>query len=71
MQVFVQIVIEKLKVFLFHGGQTTQLGITFTASMEAIQIEVGSSEQFFSLLYSKYGFLTPFSWLSTLWDVIS
>ena len=71
MQVFVHIMIEKLKVFLYHADQHTQLGITFKASLEAIQIEVGSSTQFLSLMYSKYGFLTPFSWLSTLWDSIS
>ena len=70
MQVFVHIMIEKLKVFLFHADQPTQLGQTLKASLEAIQIEVGSKEQFFSLSYEKYGFLTPFSWLATLWDAL-
>ena len=66
MQVFVHIMIEKLKKILFDADQPTQLGKTLKASLEAIQIEIGASEQFFSLSCAKYGFLTPFSWLSTL-----
>ena len=71
LQVFVHIMIEKLKIFLFHGDRQTQLGITFKASFEAMQVEIGSTSQFFSLKYSQYGFLTPSSWLSTLWDATS
>ena len=51
--------------------QTTQLGLSFQASLEIVQIEVGSSTHFFSLRYHSYGFLTPVSRMSTLWEGIS
>ena len=67
MQIHVHIIIEQLKLFLSHGGHSSQLGLTYTASVEAMQVEVGSLTQFFQLDFNKYGLLTPDSWLSKLW----
>lgn len=71
LQIYVHIIIEKLQNFLPHATQHTQLGNTFQASLEAIQIEVGSCEQFFRLSFHTFGFLTPKSWLASLWEGIS
>ena len=71
LQIYVHIIIEKLEFFLRHMTQKTQLGLSFQASVETIQVEVGSSAQFFSLGFHTYGFLTPISWMSTLWEGVS
>ena len=71
LQIYVHIIIEKLKFFLPHMTQTTQLGLSLQASLETIQIEVGSSTQFFSLGFHTYVFLTPISWMSILWESVS
>ena len=71
LQLYVHIIIEKLKFFLPHATRQSQLGMTFQASLEAIQIEIGSQQQFFQLNFHTYGFLTPTSWLATLWEGVS
>ena len=63
--------IGKLIIFLYQADISSQLSTTFTLSMEAIQIEVGSTTQFFSLQFQDYGCLTPASWLSQLWESLS
>lgn len=63
--------VGKLLVFLSQANIDSQLSNTYTLPMEAIQIEIGSSTQFFPLLYCDFGCLTTISWLSRLWESIS
>lgn len=71
LQIYVHIIVEKLKFFLTHMPQKIQLGLTFQASLETVQIETGSTQQFLSVSFYQYGFLTPISWMSTLWEGVS
>ena len=71
LEVYVSQMIGKLIIFLYQSNIRSQLSNTFTLSMEAIQIEVGSTTQFFSLQFQDYGCLTPASWLSQLWESLS
>ena len=71
LEVCVSQMIGKLIIFLYQSNIRSQLSNTFTLSMEAIQIEVGSTTQFFSLQFQDYGCLTPASWLSRLWESLS
>lgn len=71
LQIYLHIIIEKLKLFLPNVTKKSQLGLSFQASLETIQLEIGSASQFFRLRFHDFGFLTPISWLATLWEGIS
>ena len=71
LEISVAQVIAKLLIFLHQANSSSQLGTTFLVSLEAIQIEIGSVVQFFSLPYCDFGMLTPSSWLQQLWRSLS
>ena len=62
-----QMMIEQLKVFLEHVTKDTQLGISYRATMETLQLEIGSIHDVFVLPYHKYHFLATDSWIKCLW----
>ena len=71
LEVSVAQLIAKLIIFLHQANLNTQLSKTFVVSMEAMQIELGSVQQFFSLQFNDFGTLTPVSWLQQLWRKLS
>ena len=71
LEVSVAQIIVKLLIFLHQANTKSQLGTIFMVSLEAVQIEVASVTQFFSLPFHPYGTLTPFSWLQQLWRTLS
>ena len=71
LEVAVAQLIAKLLIFLHQANLKTQLSTTLLASLEAIQIEIGSTKQFFRLSFPDFGYFTPVSWLQQLWHNVS
>ena len=65
--IFVLQLVCKLSMFLHHANIKSQLSSTLLVSFEAMQVEIGSSSQFFQLPFNDYSTLTPPSWLRHLW----
>lgn len=59
--------IGQLKVFLEHISRDSQLGISYRATLETLQLELGSIHDVFSLPYHKYHFLATYTWIKDLW----
>ena len=66
LEVSVAQLIANLLIFLHQANVPSQLSTTLLVSLEAIQVEIGSVEQFFLLNYNDFGMLTPNSWLQQL-----
>ena len=66
LEVNVAQLIAKLIIFVCQANLDSQLSTTLMVSLEAIQIEVGSRHQFFSLQFADFGYFTPVSWLQQL-----
>ena len=62
-----QMMIEQLKLFLTNAHNDTQIGIMYRATLESMQLEVGSIHDVFSLPYPSYCILATQSWLKVLW----
>jgi len=59
--------ILQIKLFIFHISRDTQLGTTYRATLETMQLEVGSLTSVLSLPYKDYHFLATNTWLKNLW----
>ena len=59
--------IGQIKLFLEHITRDTQLGISYRANIETMQLEIGSLSDVFSLPYHRYQFLATYCWVKDLW----
>ena len=66
-------IIQKIKIFVTHANQNTQLGMTITSMLESIQLFLCTDTNFFELDYSKYGhlFKKEKGWIIHMWQVCS
>ena len=62
-----QMMIEHIKLFLSHIHRDTQLGIMFRATMETLQLEVGSRTHPFQLPYQPFSEFATNTWMKVLW----
>ena len=54
---YTELCIERIKLLLKHGGQSTQIGTSLRACLEGHQLEIGIDTKFFDANYADYGFL--------------
>ena len=67
MHVHSQMMVKQIKIFLANVANDWQLSIMYRATLESLQLEVGSMHDVFSLPYHKYHFLATHSWLKVMW----
>lgn len=70
-QIQIESLIAKLFFYVMHNGINTLPGKHLQVSAEYVQMEIGVSQQFFLLPFSKYGFMASRCWLTSLWSEVS
>ena len=66
-------IIQKVKMFITHANQDTQLGIAINSMLESLQLFLCADTNFLTLDYSKYGHLCKKEkgWIVQLWQTCS
>lgn len=67
LHIHLQMLIEQIRIFLEHIQLDTQLGVSYRATLESAQLEIGSMSDLFSLPYHSYHFFTTDTWIKNLW----
>ena len=70
MNIEVQQLIEKIKIFLPNAGQDTQMAHFIKSQLESLHLLLGTNRNIFDLKYDRYGMLVKNEkgWLVHLWE---
>jgi hypothetical protein len=60
--------IAMINILIQHYGAETTLAKKFSASIEALQLEIGCIENPLNKVYNKFHLLATHSWIKSLWE---